>query len=84
VGEEIHTYGVSLYRRNYKTLTAKDSWLLLPIAALDTSALGGIRKEHVFLRFPVGKDKDLEENMMTRLRRLPCIAADILRMTKLE
>jgi hypothetical protein len=76
--------GFALYRRNCKTLAAKDSWLLLPMAALDTNALGGIRKEHVFLRFPVGKDKDLEENMMTRLRRLPCIAADILRMTKLE
>jgi hypothetical protein len=50
----------------------------------DTKALCGIQEEHIFLKFPGGKEKDFEENMKTHRRRLPCIAADILRMTNLE
>ncbi len=68
----------------WKVLSAKDSWLLLSMATRHTKALGGIQEEHIFLKFPGGKEKDFEENMKTYRRRLPCIAADILRMTKLE
>ncbi len=34
--------GFALYRCNCKTLIAKDSWFLLPMATLDTKALGDI------------------------------------------
>jgi hypothetical protein len=54
------------------------------MATRHTKGLGGIQEEHIFLKSPGRKEKDFEENMKTHRRRLPCIAADILRMTKLE
>jgi hypothetical protein len=38
-------------------------------ATQHTKALGGIQEEHIFLKFPGGKEKDFEENMKTHRRR---------------